>query len=381
MASLNTLTGLVPVIYEAADVVAREKTGFIPGVTLDASSDVAAVGQAITSHQTRAASTTSISPGSYAPDSGGQVFDTQTVTISKNKMVPVQWTGDEQLSVRGQVNNMLRDQIVQAFRALGNEVDADIALAARLGASRASGTPGTSPFNTANDLSDFAAIARILDDNGAPDMERSLVLNSAAIATLRTKQGVLFKANEAGSDEFLRQGILGQVYGLNLRQSKQVTSQSTIGTGANYVIDGTGNVAAGSTVLKLKTGTGTILAGDVVTINTIKYVVKTALTATLVEINAPGLVAAVVDGDTVTVNAAYTGNVGFNKSAILLAARQPAMPIGGDGAADVMDVTDPNTGITYQFALYKGYRQVHIEVGLAWGVKCIKSEFAALLQG
>lgn len=109
--------------------------------------------------------------------------------------------------------------------------------------------------------------------------------------------------------------------------------------------------------------------------------VKTALTSTLVEINAPGLVAAVVDGDTVTVNAAYVGNVAFHKSAILLAARAPAMPVGGDGAADVLDVTDPNTGITYQFALYRGYRQVHIEVGLAWGVKAIKSEFISVLKG
>jgi hypothetical protein len=44
------------------------------------------------------------------------------------------------------------------------------------------------------------------------------------------------------------------------------------------------------------------------------------------------------------------------------------MPEGGDTADDVMNVTDPVSGITFQIALYRQYRQVRYEVGLAWGV-------------
>lgn len=381
MASANTLTGLIDPITEAMDIVAREKVGSVSAVTLDPSADFAALNQPIRSHVAPAASTASITTASYAPDSGGQTIGYVDLTITKNKMVPIQWTGDEQMSVSGRYGNIVRDQFAQAFRALSNEVSTDIMSAAKLAASRAYGTPATAPFNTANDLSDIAAMARILDDNGAPDSDRHYVGNGAVWQNLRGKQGLIQKVNESGSDEMLRAGMLTQLEGFGMHQDRYVVGSTTVGTGASYVIDGTGNTAAGSTTLKLKTGTGTVLAGDVITIGSHKYMVLTALTSTLVVINAPGLQAAVADGDAVTVNAAFTSNIALHKSAILLATRQPADPVGGDSAQDTMLVTDPVSGITYQVKLYKGYRQVHMEVGLAWGVKAIKPEFIALNQG
>lgn len=380
MANLNSLTGLVPVIYEAMDVVAREQVGFVSAVTKDASAEAAALNQPIRSHVTPKVSATDITPGAYAPDNGGQQINYVDLTITKNRKVEIQWTGDEQRSVGTQLNPIIRDQFAQAFRALTNEVESDLASAAILGASRAAGTAGVTPFGTAGDLSDFANVQRILDDNGAPIEDRFLVNGSAAMANLRGKQSVLFKVNEAGTDDFLRNGILGQVEGLNIKTSRFV-AKNTAGTGANYVIDGTGSTAAGSTVLKLKTGTGTILAGNVITIGGYNYVVSSALAGGVVTIAAPGLYEAVADGDTVTVGASHVGNIGLHRSGLLLAARVPAMPNGGDMAADVMNLTDPVSGLTYQVALYKGYRQIHLEVGLAWGTKVIKPEFISVLRG
>lgn len=380
MASLNTLTGLGPVIYEALDVVAQEKTGFLGAVTTVPSAESAAKDQTITVYQTPAvAASTAITPASSAPDAGGQTITPVTMTISKSQMVPVQWTGDEQMLVRGQVNNILRDQIVQAIRTLRNEQESDLAVAAMAGASRAHGTAGTAPFNTANDTSDFAAIARILDDNGAPDMDRALVLDSAAVQNLRGKQGLLNKVNEAGSAEFIRSGALLDMYGFAIRQSRQVSRKATVGT----ISVGTITASAGATSLTVAGGTGSILVGDVATIGNHKYVV-TAVTGTApttaITIAAPGLMEDVSSAN-VTVAAAFRGNVAFQKSALLLATRVPAMPMGGDSADDVMDIVDPQTGVVYQLALYKGYRQVRIEIGQAWGVKAVKPNFAALLLG
>ena len=71
----------------------------------------------------------------------------------------------------------------------------------------------------------------------------------------------------------------------------------------------------------------------------------------------------------------------FDKSAIWLATRTPLMPEGGDSAADVIVVTDPVSGLSFQIAMYKQYRTVTYEVGLAWGVKNAKTEHTGILLG
>jgi hypothetical protein len=92
-----------------------------------------------------------------------------------------------------------------------------------------------------------------------------------------------------------------------------------------------------------------------------------AATSTIT-IGAPGLRQDLADQAAVTVLSEFTANMAFDRNAFLLASRTPAMPEGGDTADDVMNVTDPVSGITFQVALYRQYRQVRYEVGLAWGV-------------
>jgi hypothetical protein len=83
----------------------------------------------------------------------------------------------------------------------------------------------------------------------------------------------------------------------------------------------------------------------------------------------------------ITIVAASARNMAFNRSAIVLAARAPARPQEGDMASDVIVITDPRSGLSMEFSMYKGYRKVRYEVGLAWGVKNIKPEHTALLLG
>lgn len=379
----NTLTNLIPSMYEALDVVSREMTGFLSGVSRDSRVERAAVNQTVYVPIAPAATTASSTPGVTAPDTGDQTMENVDITISKSKHVPVRWNGEE---TRGLVNagtfsTIQADRFYQAMRALVNEMETDLWTEAYKRSSRGYGTAGTAPFGTAADLSDFAGVLRILEENGAPKNDLQLVLGHAAMANLRGKQSTLFKVNEAGTAEMLRNGMTDRVMGFALRHSDKVTTH-TKGTGASYLLNDAGS-EVGDTTIAADTGSGTILAGDIVTFagTTDKYVVGTALSGGSFAINKPGLRAAETDNDAITVGNSYTANLAFARSAIVLATRAPAMPEGGDSADDAMMITDPVTGLSFEVAVYRQFLQVVYHVRLAWGYRAIKPEHIATLIG
>jgi hypothetical protein len=374
----NTLTNLIPDSYAALDVVSRELVGFLPGVARDANTDRAATGQTVRAHQTRANSAgTDITPAMSLPAAADQTVDNVQVTISKARAFPFSWSGEEQYAVdQGPgILSVRQDQIAQAIRAAVNEMEADLGTAAALGASRAYGTAGTTPF--ASTLGDSAQVRKILDDNGAPLTGRSLVINTTAGAALRSL-GQLTKANEAGDAMTLRDGELLNLHGFSVRESGQI-GNATAGTGASYVLDGA--LAIGATTITVKTGSGTVLAGDIVTIGAHKYVVASALSSSVFTIAKPGLRAAAADAATVTVNATSARNIAFSQNALLLATRLPVVPAEGDLAIESEVITDPRSGLSFELRVYPGYGMNRYEIRACWGVKVVKPEHCAILLG
>jgi hypothetical protein len=377
----NTLTGLIPVIYEAMDVIPRELIAGISAVQRDSSADQAALNQTIRSHVVPTMSMVDVTPGVTNTNGIAQTIGYADLQITKSKNVPFVWAGEEQMAVSSQYAGIVRDQFAQAFRTLANAMELDVVAAAAAGASRAIGTAGTTPFGTATSMADFANAVQVLDDNGAPQGDRSMLLGTTAAASIRANQTILLKANEAGSSSLLRGGDLGRVLNMGVGATGQIGAGAAVGTGASYVINGAH--AVGATSITVKTGTGTVLTGDVVTIGGYKYVVTGAGIAApgAFTINAPGLKVAAADGATVTVNAASVKNVFLQKAGFLLATRLPAMPLGGDSASDLTVVTDPVSGLSFQVALYKQYRQITIDVAIAWGTKVIRPDYVGVLLG
>lgn len=377
----NTLTNLVADLYVALDVVSREQVGFIPSVTIDAEVSRAAKDQNVRSFVAPAVAAGDITPGVTPPDDGDQTIGNQTVTISKARRVPLRWNGEQTLAMNnngpGQLN-IKQSQLAQAIRTLTNEMEADLA-ALHVASSRAYGVANAYPF--ASTLTDSAQVRKILTDNGAPLSDMSLVLNSMAGANLRTL-ATLNSAADAGTASLREQGILLPLHGFAVRESGQVKTVSAVGNNAGtYAANGAH--AVGATTITIKTGTGTILAGDVIYFGTDtanKYVVTTGVSnGTSIVIGAPGLVKALAGDEAVTIVAATARNMAFERSAIVLATRMPALPEEGDLAVDRMTITDPRSGMSFELAMYPQYRQMQYELSVVWGVKCIKPEHTALL--
>lgn len=377
----NTLTGLIPVLYQAIDVVSRELTGLIPAVTANMNGEAAAKDQTITYPIAPASSASDISPAVAAPDGGDQTIGNSSMTISKSRYVPVRWNGEEVVSVSSLYADLLRDQFAQAMRTLTNEVETDLA-ALYAKASRAYGTAGTTPFATAGNFTDASEVRRILVDNGAGESDLQLVIDTAAGAKIR---GLQATSSVAFDGVLARQGILQSTSGMDIRESAQI-KYHTKGTGASYDVDLGAGYAAGSTTVHVDTGTGTILAGDVVSFagDSNKYLCTTGFAGDGdgdIVLAAPGLRATLADGTDVTIGNSYRANMAFRRSAIHLITRAPAMPVGGDAAADTMLITDPVSGLTFQVCLYRQFKQVLYTVELAWGVKAVKPEHIAILLG
>lgn len=376
----NTLTSLIPSLYEAVDIVSRELVGFIPAVTLDPSAERASLGQTVLSFNTPASAATDVTPAVIPPDDGDQTIGNTGITITKARRVPFRWNGEQNMGVNTGPGRaaIQTDQIAQAIRTLVNEIEADLA-ALYIRASRAYGTAGTTPFAT--DLSDPANVLKILLDNGAPTGDLQLVVNTTAGAKLRTL-GQLTKASEAGTTSLREQGTLLSLHGFSVRESAKVKAV-TKGSGASYLVNNVANYATGAVALAADTGTGTILAGDVITFagDTNKYVVGSALAAGNLSINSNGLQQYLLDNTAITVGNNFAANMAFARSAIQLATRAPALPDDGDLAIDRIMVTDPVSRLTFEIAKYAQYRQMQYEVSIAWGVACNKPEHCAILLG
>lgn len=381
----NTITNLIPDVYSALDVVSRELTGLIPAVTRDPSSDRAAVGQTVRSIVAPAASATDITPAVTPPDDGDQTIGNVAIQITKARRVPFRWNGEQTLGVNNGGpgwSTIQRDQIAQAIRTLVNEMENDLA-GLYVNASRSHGAGGTIPFGTAGDYTDASFVRKIIVDNGGPQSDLQLVINTGAGANLRGKQA---DVNRAGTDVLLRQGVLLDIHGFAVRESAQIKTH-TKGTGASATTNTAGYAVGATSITLAAAGTGTIVAGDSITFagDSNQYVVVTgagAVSGATIVIAAPGLRQAIPASATnVTVTASGPRNMAFARSSIVLATRAPALPDGGDSAIDRTLITDPVSGMTFELAMYAQYRQMQYEISAAWGVKTIKTENLALLAG
>jgi len=386
----NTITSLIPDAYAANDVVSRELVGFIPSVTRDTRADRVAIGQSLRIPIVASNSAgLDITPAMAFPTRADQTVSNVALTITKQRAYPFSWTNEERYAINQGpgILTINQGQILQAMRGLVNEMESDIAVAANLGSSRAFGTAGTTPFGT--NLGESAQIRKILDDNGAPGSDRSLVVGTASGAALRTLLNNPLNANNSLNGDMTKQGVILDLNGFKFRESAQIVSAT-----AGAMASATSTSAAftvGQTVIPLATaGTGVVAAGDIVTFvnDANKYVVTSVSFAganpasgDTITLAAPGLrVAQGVATRAITVIASCSRNIGMSRNAILFATRLPES-VEKDLAFVKEIITDPVSGISFEIAGYPGIDMATYHVRACWGVKVVKPEHIATLLG
>jgi len=376
-----SLTGLTEIVYAARDQVAAEPTGFAQGVMINSNVEGVSINGTITSMRTAVPTIgTSYTPAMTVSAASDLTTTTDSMTLSQVATADIPLKGETMKQLMNTAGAQgLQNLIAQAIRGLRNTIEARIGVVAKNGASRAIGTAGTTPF--ASNVNTIAQLRQILLDNGCPmdDGMLSLIINSSAGTNLRNVSN-LYKVNEAGSDATLRRGELLNLHGFSIRETAGIATH-TAGSGASYLANGA--AAIGDRALTVDTGSGTILAGDVITYaadSTNKYVVGSALASNVVTLNYPGIKVALPDNNAITVGAGYTGNIGFHRSAIELGMRPPAMPDGGDsGFHDTL--YDDKTGLVFDMGLYKGMGMNMLKFVVFYEAKVWKPEFVATLLG
>jgi hypothetical protein len=383
----NVLTNLIPSLYMALDTVSRELVGFIPAVRRDSTAARAAIGQTIYFPVAPAATAKTIVPDYKRVDDGNQTFGNMSLAITEARACPIRWQGEESMQMNSPggvgVAALKVDQYAQAMRTLVNEIEADLA-GLYVDASRGVIPSDTSLFKS--NLADAANVRKVLADNGAPMSDLQLVVDTGTGAALRTLTN-LNSVADSGTDSLLRQGVLLNIHGMAIRESAQVITPA-IGTENGGTTSSDNKVVGDVSIALAASGTGTVVDGDLVTIantgDTTTQYVSSSLVANVnsgtLTINKPGLQLAIT-ADTLAI-ACYKSSarcMAFDRNAILLATRMPALPEGGDMASERTTITDPRSGLSFDVAIYKEYHQTAVEISIAWGVKALKSEHIAIL--
>lgn len=383
----NTIPAeIITAAYDAMNVVSEELIGLIPAVSKNARAEAVSLNQDITAPVVGSKTPRDIQTGHAYRTPEDTSYDTVSVSMTKAKSAEFFWTGEEEKSLMlsdGVLTDINRQNIAQCLRGLVNEIEGDLA-AEYVNASRAYGTAGTLPFGTNDDLSDLSQVLAILDENGAPPMGRSVILNELTARQLQGKQPTLFNVNEGG--EMRRSFNPISLFGSTVRMSHAVKRRDTATVNAGAMTNGAAAVGATEiTINGVDNANKGPKAGDIVTFagDSTKYLVTETVpnSGTTLKIAAPGLRNAIgATAVAVTAVPDYTAMMAFSMDALMLACRVPAVPEGGDLGQRTY-IQDPRSGLVFELASFPQVRQRTYEIGIAWGVKTIKPEHMALLLG
>jgi hypothetical protein len=374
----NVFTALQPVLYSAAQEVSNEPFGVISAIAASFDDKGVAIGDTVKVPVAPTASATDYTPAMTTSAGADATASTVDIQITANKHVTWHLTGEQLRSLENGSTDgeWVRQMVAQGMRALRNLAESACATAIKQGASRAVGTAGTNPF--ASDINIIPDARKVLMDNGAPLSDLQLCIDSTAGTSAR-KLGIIQQAYQAGTDAERRSGDLMRQFGFSIRESAGIALH-TKGTGAAYVTSG--STAPGVRDVALVTGTGTVLAGDVVTFaadTANKYIVNTGVAAPgTITLGRPGARVTIATANALTVGNNYTANLAFERNSVVGIMRPPVMP---ENPLIQKTLISDSMGMTYLLAQVAGDGMATWRLHLAYGFKVVQGEHVCIVLG
>lgn len=380
----NNLAVLVPKILARGLMALRGETVMPALVNRDYGNEAAMKGQVITIPIPSAVAARDVVPGTVPVAAGDQVPTQALVPLDQWKEAPFYLTDKDMLEIDSS-NTFIPMETSEAVKTLAETVNSFI-FSKYKGVYGFAGTPGTTPFGTANDVHDATDVRKVLNNQRAPKKPRFGVLDPDAEAKAMNQQA--FQSYAWGNTlDVLRDGqFKDQRLGFNWFMDQQVpthTAGSLTGT-----INVFANTAAGAASVPLDSGAGEAIAlkeGDIITFSnhTQTYVVTADLTVGAsaqgsVAI-APVLQAAVTTAHTVAVKASHVVNLGFHRDAFAFASR-PLQDTQGLGNL-ISSMTDPVTGLSLRLEVSRQHKQTAWSFDILYGAALVRRELAARLAG
>jgi hypothetical protein len=381
----NTFTNLIPKIFGMTLPSLRNAARGVRICTTDFENETKKLGDTITMDIPLASSTAAVTPGVSPAANTDKTPLIKTIALD-------QWRRSDKIALTAkevreiESGNFMKSQLLEQTIALIEEMNAAVLLGMKNASYLRTGTAGTNPYATTD--ADTIAVRRLLNVAKAPGQNRHLILGPNAEARALAIASIK-DANLRGSDQTKLTGEIATMFGIQHWADQQVVAH-TAGTAAGTLAHGTTIGAVGSSSLYLKASTpGTLKKGDLITITTSSVVYNYVVTADVaaVDTTAAGIAVAVspavqathVAGDTWTLVATHSANIGLQSGAYGLAIR----PVDTNflGAGQHQQMTDPETGISLVYSMIPEYMQTSMQVSILYGHGALRDGWLVRLLG
>jgi hypothetical protein len=228
-------------------------------------------------------------------------------------------------------------------------------------------------------MQDWANVDMIMNQNKVPQDSRSIVIDPMTKSKYVALPEILH-ASKSGSTDGLRNASLGDgLMGFAAYMDQNIVNKAP---GTVTAATASGSLAALTVALASVTpAAGTILKGDIVTIDGNQYVCTadtTAVTGAIASLPIYPALKTAPSTATVTFNAKTRHNLAFHKNAFCLASRPLEKPMGA-AFSDTISFNGISCRIVAGYDMQK--KQDTISIDFLCGVKTLTQELACRLEG